>query len=161
MKSFKSALENNQNYIVTQYAANELKFILEREKIHLDNIPSFSNDSNKWEQKNNYFVVWKGFQIVGLAKTQIDLSDLENKILELCYIEVAPENQNQGVASILTKTIFNFCKQYKYSFKTCIYSTIGEMKLKPLFNSLAEKKEVNFIDYENCKFVEKNFFEQF
>lgn len=164
MKSFIDALEQSQTYIVSQYNGAEFKALLEnKDNVRLlyiydsNYLQYFSADVEKWNKHYNYFVCWRGLQIAAIAKTSPNLDYLDSKVLELLYMEVVTKYQNEGIASLLTKEIFKHCKKFDYVFKTCPYTKIGEIKLKPLFNALAAKYELNFIDYENTdQILKKN-----
>jgi len=164
MKSFKKELENSQHCIVSQYNGAELKSLLENpENIRIlyiydsEYLTYFSKDTEKWSAHYNYFVCWKGLEIAAIAKTKPVLNNLDKKILELVYMEVVTKHQNEGIATLLTKDVFKYCNKFNYIFKTCPYTKIGEIKLKPLFNSLAEKMALTFIDYDLGDWVEKNY----
>ena len=164
MKTFKAALENSPFYIITQYNGIEFKNLLENpDNVRIlyiydsDYLSYFSKDVEKWNSNYNYFVCWKGLEIAAIAKTKTNLDDLDDKVFELIYMEVVTKYQNEGIATLLTKEIFKHCNRFNYVFKTCSYTKIGEIKLKPLFNRLAEKMGLVFIDNENGDWIKKSF----
>lgn len=163
MKTFKAALESSPLHIITQYNGIEFKTMLENpDNVRIlyiydsDYLSYFSKDVEKWSSNYNYFVCWKGFEIAAIAKTKTNLDDYEDKVLELMYMEVVTKHQSEGIATLLAKEIFKHCNRFNYVFKTCPYTKMGEIKLKPLFNKLTKSMGLEFIDYESGDWIKKN-----
>jgi GNAT superfamily N-acetyltransferase len=91
-------------------------------------------------------VVKEGDKIVGLS--ELEKSPYADKTFWIQFLSIDPKYQNKGYASKLAEEIFRFAKQEEYSLETSSYTEIGYEKIKGLFNKLAEKYYVNFIDKE-------------
>lgn len=65
---------------------------------------------------------------------------------KLSYLCVDALYEGKGYASMLAENIFKWFSKNNYTFETTKYTEIGFIKLKPLFNKLAQKYNVNFID---------------
>ncbi|MEI7765645.1 MAG: GNAT family N-acetyltransferase [bacterium] len=89
-------------------------------------------------------VIKIGDKIIGLSKLQKD--PYKDKNYWIQFLSIDPEYQEKGYASKLAEEIFRFAKQEGYSLETSSYTEIGFEKLKGLFNKLAEKYSINFID---------------
>ena len=89
--------------------------------------------------------------------------EYDNKLISLAHIRKNPRIENtywltylcvdqiyegKGYASILAEHIFKWYKQNNLQFESSSYTEQGYIKLKPLFNKLALKYDVKFIDKE-------------
>lgn len=97
-------------------------------------------------RENKFPVVKENNKIVGLS--ELEKSPYSEKTFWIQFLSIDPKYQNKGYASKLAEEIFRFAKQEGYSLETSSYTEIGYEKLKTLFNKLAEKYSVNFIDKE-------------
>lgn len=70
----------------------------------------------------------------------------------IAFLSVDPKHQGKGYASIVADAAFKYCKEQGLVLETSSYSKDGLIKLKPLFNRLAEKYELEFVDKEGCNF---------
>lgn len=82
--------------------------------------------------------------IVALA--HIRRSPRLEKTYWLSYLCVDPEFEGNGYASQLSEYIFKWFKEHNLQFESSSYTEDGFIKLKPLFNKLANKYSVPFID---------------
>jgi GNAT superfamily N-acetyltransferase len=64
----------------------------------------------------------------------------------LSYLCVDPDYEGAGYASQLSEYIFKWFRERNLQFETSSYTEDGFVKLKPLFNKLATKYGVPFID---------------
>ena len=64
----------------------------------------------------------------------------------LSYLCVDPDYEGNGYASQLAEHIFKWFRERNLQFETSSYTEEGFVKLKPLFNKLATKYDVPFID---------------
>ncbi len=98
--------------------------------------------------ENEFFfpIIKVGEKIVGLSKLQKD--PFKDKSLWIQFLSIDPQFQGNGYASKLADEIFRFAKREGYSLETSSYTEIGYEKLKSLFNRLAQKYLVSFIDKE-------------
>lgn len=64
----------------------------------------------------------------------------------LSYLCIDPYYENKGYATKLSTFIFEWFRDNNYQFETSSYTEAGFVKLKPLFNRLAKKFNVPFID---------------
>jgi GNAT superfamily N-acetyltransferase len=97
-------------------------------------------------RENRFPVVKEGNKIVGLS--ELEKSPYTDKTFWIQFLSVDPKYQNKGYASRLAEEIFRFAKQEDYSLETSSYTEVGYEKLKDLFNKMAQKYSVNFIDKE-------------
>ena len=97
-------------------------------------------------RENRFPVVKEGNKIVGLS--ELEKSPYTDKTFWIQFLSVDPKYQNKGYASRLAEEIFRFAKQEGYSLEASSYTEVGYEKLKDLFNKMAQKYSVNFIDKE-------------
>lgn len=114
-----------------------------------DRFHYFAGDTDKggrWgAMEYMWFTWWLKGKIVAVAKIGQYPDDGENGA-SLNYLDVDSKYHRQGIAAKLTEKIFEFFKKKKWIFRTSFYSDKGLLALKPLFNKLAEKYKVDFID---------------
>lgn len=107
----------------------------------------YQYDDFKIEPKNVFFFGLEyNNQLIALA--HIRKSPHLQNTYWLSYLCVDPLYEHKGYATILAEYIFKWYKQHGLQFETSSYTEIGYIKLKPLFNRLALKYNVNFIDKE-------------
>lgn len=108
----------------------------------------FANDDdlNGWNAMPfMWFTWWLDGKIVGIAKIGQYPNDGEHGA-SLNYIDVDSKYQHQGIATKLMTEVFKYFKEKNWTFRTSFYSEKGLKYVKPLFNKLAEKYAVDFID---------------
>lgn len=81
-----------------------------------------------------------------VAMSHIEKSPYIDNTYWLSYLCVDPNFEGNGYASILADKMFEWFKENNLQFETSRYTEIGFVKLKPLFNKLAQKYNVPFID---------------
>lgn len=91
-----------------------------------------------------FFICKSGNEIVGVA--HIRKSPYVDKQWWLSYLSIKEKSRNIGYASALSECIFKYFKDNNLIFETSSYSDDGFIKLKPLFNRLAIKYGVVFVD---------------
>ena len=99
----------------------------------------FENIENKV-----YSIVKNKQEIVALGELEKSLQNSD--VYWIKFLSVDPKHQGRGCASILAEEMFKFAKEKKISLESSSYTDEGQQKLKALFNKLAEKFLVNFID---------------
>jgi GNAT superfamily N-acetyltransferase len=104
----------------------------------------FKNSYNTDPDSVRFFTVKENDLVVGLA--HIEKSPYAENTYWLSYLSIDPKFENKGYASILSEFIFKWFKKHNLTFETSSYSSSGFIKLKPLFNKLSKKYNVNFID---------------
>lgn len=137
MKSFKKFLEDFQTTSIEQYSTSEFKWILSNNPNILNLLPDFLNDKEKWNENFIYFTFWKGFDIVGIAKTKVDISDLDSKYLKILYLNVTDKHRNKGFGLLILKQIFKFCQKNRYPI-----STINENCFEKYLNYFSKQLNV-------------------
>ena len=75
----------------------------------------------------------------------------------LAYIDVDSRYRQQGLARELTGQMFKNFADNKWTFRTSSYSDIGLNYIKPLFNELAKKYKIKFIDVERYMPIIKDY----
>lgn len=133
----------------TNYYSGE-DFIREVYHDNIDRINEFKyfNNRSDFNELHNVklFTIILNNEIVGLAHIR------KNPYIEntywLSYLCIIEKHENKGLASILSKYIFNWFKKENIQFETSSYSESGFIKLKPLFNKLSKELNVAFIDKE-------------
>lgn len=103
----------------------------------------YVNDNN-----TRFFGIFEGDLMVGLALIFINQENTPKNIWWLRYLCIDPAYEGKGYASQLADYLFKYFKQHGYTFETSSYTDQGYVKLKPLFNRLAVKYNVPFIDKE-------------
>ena len=93
----------------------------------------------------------KFFSLIKIDDKIIGLSELEKNPYQensfwIKFLSIDPEYQGKGYASKLAEEVFRFAKQKGFSVETSSYTDEGYKKLKDLFNKLANKYSVKFID---------------
>jgi len=99
----------------------------------------FENIENKV-----YSIVKNKGEIVALGELEKNPYNL--KAYWIKFLSVDPKYQGKGYASILAEEIFKFAKEKNIILESSSYTEEGEQKLKALFNKLAEKFSVEFVD---------------
>jgi len=105
----------------------------------------FHYNDYKIESKNvKVFAIKEGDIIVGIA--HIRKSSHRENTWFLSYMSIDLDFSNKGYATLLTKFMLKWFKENNITFETSSYSEEGFLKLKPLFNKMAIKYGVDFID---------------
>lgn len=91
-----------------------------------------------------FFVIKVNDLIVGMA--HIRKSANKENTWFLSHLSMDQLYTNKGYASQLSEYMFKWFKDNGITFETSSYTEEGYVKLKPLFNRLALKYDVNFID---------------
>lgn len=105
----------------------------------------FSYSDYKIEPNNVKFFVIKINDIVaGMA--HIRKSKRKENTWFLSHLSIDPLYGSKGYASMLSDYMFKWFKDNGITFETSNYTEEGYVKLKPLFNELATKYDVEFID---------------
>lgn len=99
----------------------------------------FENIENKV-----YSIVKNNEEVVALGELEKNSHSL--KAYWIKFLSVDPKYQGKWYASILAEEIFKFAKEKNIILESSSYTEEGEQKLKALFNILAEKFSVEFID---------------
>jgi RimJ/RimL family protein N-acetyltransferase len=146
----------NPNYTSETITADELiQIIYRNENIPQDSRFSLIENGGVFKyfnildilnnQKNKFYsIINVGNKIIGLC--ELEKSPYQEKVFWIKFLSIDQEYQGQGYASKLAEEIFRFAKQEHYTLEGSSYSDEGDKKLKPLFNKMAEKYLVNFID---------------
>ncbi len=100
----------------------------------------FENIENKF-----YSIVKNKQEIVALG--ELEKTPYNANTYWIKFLSVDPKHQGKGYASILAEEIFKFAKEKNISLESSSYTDEGQQKLKTLFNKLAEKLSVDFIDH--------------
>lgn len=108
----------------------------------------YSDYSGYGINENNtiFFGIFENDIMVGLVRIYLNDDNKEQNIWWLTYLCIDPEYSSKGYASKLADYIFKYFKDHNYTFETSSYTEEGFVKLKPLFNKLALKYGVPFID---------------
>ncbi len=118
--------------------------------INTDNFKYFYPRTDFTEINNvDFFVIYSNSndnEVVGIA--HIRKNPYINNTHWLSYLSISPDYQNLGYASKLSEYIIKWFKQKDLQFETSSYSKQGFVKLKPLFNKLTNKYNVDFLDKE-------------
>jgi len=101
----------------------------------------FQNVENKI-----YSIVKNNQEILALGELEKDPHKANNYWIK--FLSVDPKYRDRGYASRLAEEIFKFAKNKNISLQSSSYTSEGEERLKNLFNKLAKKFEVDFIDGE-------------
>ena len=102
-------------------------------------------DDYKHEPENVYFLgLMVDDKLVALA--HLRKSPYIENTYWLSYLCVDPLYEGKGYASILAENMFQWFKEKNLQFESSSYTEQGFIKLKPLFNKLALKYSVPFID---------------
>lgn len=64
----------------------------------------------------------------------------------IAYTEVREDYRNQGYASKLMESLFDFAHKHNMDLVSTAYTKLGYIKLKPLTEKLAKKYNVNYIE---------------
>ncbi len=101
------------------------------------------------DHKNDKFypIIKSENKIVGLSELLKD-PFLKNN-LWIQFISVDENEQGKGYASKLAREIFDFAEQNGYSLEASHYTEDGFLKLRPVFEKLAN-------EYSNVSFINKN-----
>ena len=97
------------------------------------------------EPENVYFMGLMLDNII-VALAHIFKSPYQENTYWLSYLCVDTQYEGKGYASILADNMFQWFKENNLQFETSSYTEQGFIKLKPLFNKLAIKYDVPFID---------------
>lgn len=97
-------------------------------------------------RENKFPIIKEGDKIVGLS--ELEKSPYADKTFWIQFLSIDPKYQGKGYASKLAEEIFRFAKENDYTLETSSYTEEGYEKLKAVFNKLAEKYSVDFIDKE-------------
>jgi GNAT superfamily N-acetyltransferase len=95
-----------------------------------------------------FFGIFENDIMVGLSRIYLNDINKSKNIWWLTYLCIDPIYEGKGYATQLADYIFKYFKQNNYTFETSSYTEQGFIKLKPLFNRLALKYNVTFIDKE-------------
>ena len=139
--------ESNSNINIKEYSGRDfLKFY--NQKIKEINSFKYFNNSSDFSGIDNvyFFVLYIDGKIIGLA--HIRKSPYIENTYWLSYLSILNGFENMGYASKLSEFIFKWFSENNIQFETSSYSETGFLKLKPLFNKLAKKYDVKFIDKE-------------
>lgn len=143
IKTFESY--HNDNIDINVYSGKEFYNIYNN--LDINNIDYHHPRSDFQELENVYFFTIKlDEEIIGLA--HIRRSPYIENTFWLSYLSIKDKYQGEGYASKLANYIFKWYKEMGLQFETSSYSKKGLPKLKPLFNKLAKKYNVDFIDKE-------------
>jgi len=105
-------------------------------------------------QNNTDDVYFMGLMVdnIIVALAHIFKSPYHKNTYSLSYLCVDPLYEGKGYASILADNMFQWFKENNVQFETSSYTEQGFIKLKPLFNKLALKYNVPFIDKNKLGF---------
>lgn len=142
----------NENTIIQDLSSNEMSKYIYRDDEY---DPRFQNykDGGKFKYLSSddfnsnevrFFIIKENDLVVGLA--HIRKSPYTENTWWLSYLSIDKDYQNKGYASKLTDYIFKWFNKNNLNFETSSYTEEGMIKLKPLFNKLAQKYKVKFID---------------
>lgn len=98
------------------------------------------------EHNTKFIGIFENNIMVGLVNLYLNKDNADKNIWWLRYLCIDPLYENKGYATQLVDYIFKWFKQNNYTFETSSYTEAGFVKLKPLFNRLALKYDVPFID---------------
>lgn len=127
------------------YTGDEFREVYRKNIKSINELMYFDNTTNFYESENvNFFIVKIDNNIAGIA--HIRKSPYIDNTYWLSYLSVNHEYQNRGVASKLSDFVFRWFKDNNIQFESSSYTEEGFLKLKPLFNKLAVKYDVDFID---------------
>lgn len=159
INKFKLILENNENIRCTIMTSDEFyKYIYRNGEIDIrfkDKIGGgkkafkymqLQYDLDYKDKEVYFFCLFYNNEIVSLAHIRKS-PHIENTYW-LSYLCTDPNFTNKGFASKLSEYMFKWFKQNNYTFESSSYTEQGYITLKPLFNKLALKYNVNFIDKE-------------
>ena len=102
------------------------------------------NDYDLEPHNVKFFVIKINDVIVGMA--HIRKSANKENTWFLSHLSMDESFTDKGYASQLSEYMFKWFRDNGITFETSSYSEEGYVKLKPLFNRLALKYDVNFID---------------
>jgi len=101
-------------------------------------------DLSENAENKAYSIVKNKQEIVALGELEKSLDNSD--IYWIKFLSVDPKYQGRGYASLLAEEFFKFAKEKNISLESSSYTNEGQQKLKAVFNKLAEKFGVNFID---------------
>lgn len=104
--------------------------------------------SDYQQNKDSVFFMSLMVDNIIVALAHIQKSSYQENTYWLSYLCVDPIYEGKGYATQLTDNIFQWFKDNNMTFETSRYTEDGYIKLKPLFNRLASKYNVSFIDKE-------------
>lgn len=97
------------------------------------------------DSNNVYFMALEVDNII-VALAHIRKSKYIENTFFLSYLCVDPLYEGMGYASQLANNMFQWFKENNLQFESSSYTEQGFVKLKPLFNKLALKYDIPFID---------------
>lgn len=139
--------ESDNNIFSKIYTGRDFLALYNTKIKEINSFKYFCNSMDFNDFDNVYFfVLYNGENMVGLA--HIRKSPYIDNTYWLSYLSILPKHENKGYASMLSNYIFKWYSDNGIQFETSSYSEQGLIKLKPLFNRLANKYNVSFIDKE-------------
>lgn len=138
--------EHNNNLITLDLNTSDLiKEIQNDRTFKYEDFKYFSPSSDySFRDDVRFFICKVGKEIVGIA--HIRKSPYVENQWWLSYLTIKEKSRNIGYASALSMCIFKYFQDNNLIFETSSYSDDGFIKLKPLFNRLAIKYGVEFVD---------------
>lgn len=91
-----------------------------------------------------YFSAELDNEIIGLA--HVGKNPYKKDTYWISYLSVDSNHQSKGIASLISTAIFKWAGREKIELQSSMYSNMGWQKLKPLWNKLSKKYNVNFVD---------------
>lgn len=155
-EEIKAVKESVNSFIIKEFDADEMyKYITRSGKFDTRFAKTRDDGKNvfKYFDYSDYQLVSIGVRFFGLivdniivALAHIRKSPNDENTWWLSYLCVDPIYEGKGYASELSDYIFKWFKKEGLTFMSSSYTEQGMIKLKPLFNRLAIKYNVPFID---------------
>lgn len=98
------------------------------------------------QERKFYSIIKDTNNIIGLCELEKSPFSYEEKTFWLKFFSIDPEYQNKGHSRKLAEEVFKFVKEQGYKIQGSQYSEQGKEKLRELFNEMAQKYAVDFID---------------
>lgn len=119
----------------------------------------YANDQNKFDKLWTYICLWQDNEIIGLCKLGKSYEDKDfGNALSIWFFEIDSKFQGQGYARKLADLLFSYCATHKTRLSTSTYTEMGKERISKLFDEMARKYKVHFIDRdEKNENLEKNY----
>lgn len=166
MKSILQLTEEIINNLIVMSTDQLLNYIYEGDSLPVKKhffdetrFKFYANDSNKFNKLWTYVCLWQDGEIIGLCKLGKSYEDKQfGNALSIWFFEIDSKYQGQGYAKKLAELVFKYCATHKTRLSTSTYTEMGKERIAKLFDEMAQKYKVHFIDRDGKnQNVEKNY----
>jgi GNAT superfamily N-acetyltransferase len=131
-------------YSVVHLDGWEMSDLISTDNTLKDRIRFFDYRDYLHSNKPIYFVLFADDLIVGICK--IDYFEHENTDYTICYFSIDRQYRNQKLTRLLIEGLYTWLKDNNYSLSSSSWTVPGNLKLRPLLNSMAKEFGIQFID---------------